>query len=144
MILVKDIKGTKGLISIETKYTDLLGSNSASNTTLKDEIVEYNKIFDQELIKLIKVKGYQQIHRNYLLTYIYAKKHKFKHFANIIISPEDDHLSVKELEQLKSHLLQNKDTILKISLEEITERGINCENNDISRVMKKFKHRYIG
>lgn len=144
MILVEDEKGNKGLISIETKYTDLLGSNSSKDSTTKNEIIENNKIFDKELITKLKDKGYQQIHRNYLLTYIFAKKNKFKHFTNVIISPKDDNPSVKEIEQLKSHLLQKEDTIMKIQLEKIVESGINCENESISLVMTKFKHRYIG
>jgi PD-(D/E)XK nuclease superfamily len=143
MILVEDNKGKKGLISIETKYTDLLGSNTSAKASLKDEIIENNKIFDPKLITELKNTGYKQIHRNYLLTYIFAKKNRFKHFANIVISPKDDSLSIKEIEQLKLHLLQKEDTILKIPLEKIIERGINCENKSISTVMSKFKIRYL-
>lgn len=144
MILVEDEKEKIGLISIETKYTDLLGSNSSKDSTIKNDLIENNKIFDEELITKLKDKGYQQIHRNYLLTYVFAKKNKFKHFANIVISPKEDSMSVKEIEQLKSHLLQKEDTIMKIPLEEIVDRGINCENESISLVMNKFKQRYIG
>lgn len=143
MILVEDEKGKKGLISIETKYTDLLGSNSSKDSTIKNEIIENNKIFDGELITKLKDKGYQQIHRNYLLTYAFGKKNKFKHFANIVISPKEDSLSLKEIEDLKYHLLQKEDTLMKISLEEIVDRGINCENKEISILMTKFKLRYL-
>ena len=144
MILVEDINEKKGLISIETKYTDLLGSNSSKDKSIKNEIIENNKIFNDELVKKLKVKGYKQIHRNYLLTYIFAKKNKFKHFANIVISPKEDKPSVEEIKQLKSHLLQKEDTIMKIPLEKIVDRGIKCNNNDISMIMTKFKQRYIG
>lgn len=143
MILAEDKKGKKGLISIETKYTDLLGSNSSSNTEHKDQIIKDNKIFDGDLVKELLEKGYKQIHRNYLLTYIYANKQNFKYFTNIIISPNDDKPSVKELEKLKSHLLQKDESIMKISLEEIIRRGENCDNTQISTIMHKFKNRYI-
>ena len=65
----------------ETKYTDLLGSNTSSKASLKDDIITENKIFDAELVNTLKEKGYQQIHRNYLLTYMFAKKNNFKHFS---------------------------------------------------------------
>jgi len=143
MILVEDENGKKGLISIETKYTDLLGNNTSSKTSLKDEIITKNKIFDTELVKHIKEKGYKQIHRNYLLTYMFAKKNKFTNFSNVIISPKDDSISVKEIADLHSHLLQKKDTILKITLEDIIDRGSSSPNKLMSDTMTKFKNRYL-
>jgi PD-(D/E)XK nuclease superfamily len=145
MILVQDEKGKKGLISIETKYTDLLGSNKASRSVIKEGLIENNKIFDDELVKELKdIKhGFKQIHRNYLLTYAFAKKNKFKHFTNVVVSPSGDSLSVKEIEKFKSHLLQKEDTIMKIPLELIVERGINCNSKSISTIMKIFKERYL-
>ena len=143
MILVEDENGKKGLISIETKYTDLLGSNTSSKASLKNEIINDYKIFDSQLINELEEKGYQQIHRNYLLTYMFAKKNKFKHFSNVIISPKEDSLSVKEIENLHSHLLQKKDTIMKIPLEDIIDRGSYSTNKIISSAMNKFKQRYL-
>ena len=143
MILVEDENGKKGLISIETKYTDLLGSNTSSKASLKDDIITENKIFDTELVNTLKEKGYQQIHRNYLLTYMFAKKNNFKHFTNVVISPKDDSLSVKEIDDLHSHLLQKKDTIMKITLENIVNRGASSSNKIISDTMTKFKNRYL-
>jgi hypothetical protein len=88
--------------------------------------------------------GYQQIHRNYLLTYIFAKKNNFKHFTNVVISPKEDLLSVKEIEHLKSHLLQKNETIMKIPLEYVVERAIACNKENINKVMNEFKCRYLG
>ncbi|MDP7465957.1 MAG: hypothetical protein QF795_06590, partial [Candidatus Marinimicrobia bacterium] len=67
----------------------------------------------------------------------------FKHFANVVISPKDDKHSVEEIDNFKNHLLQDKNTIMKISLENIVERGQNCGNNLIEQVMNKFKERYL-
>ena len=144
MILVEDDKGEKGLISIETKYTDLLGSNTSAKASVKDEIITNNKIFDNELVDILKEKGYQQIHRNYLLTYTYAKKNKFKHFANVVISPKDDHLSLNEIEQMQKHMIEDKSTIMKIPLENVIERAIDSGNKNISKLMTTFKNRYFG
>lgn len=143
VIFVEDKNGKKGLISIETKYTDLLGSNSSSNTIIKNNIIANNKIFDKVLVNKLKDKGYNQIHRNYLLTYTYAKKHHFKHFVNLVISPKDDNQSVNEIDVLKSHLLQKDDTIMKLSLEVFIQRGIDCKNDKISTIMNKVKIRYL-
>lgn len=143
MIIVEDKKGDKGLISIETKYTDLLGSNSSSDSDIKNSIINKEKMFDSELSGLLANKGYQQIHRNYILTYIYAKKNNFKHFANIVLSPKEDSVSQKEIDEMKSHMLKDWDSILKISLEDFVDRGMKCGNENIGLLMKKFYQRYL-
>lgn len=144
MILMEDMNGKKGLISIETKYTDILGSNTSSDSDLKNSIIEKANIFDQELTKDLKTNGYKQIHRNYLLTYVFAKQNKFKHFINVVVSPEEDELSVSEIEEMKSHLLKHQGSIIKISLETVVKRAINCGNNEISSIMGKFHERYLN
>ena len=143
MILVEDKDGKKGLISLETKYTDLLGSNTSSNSSTKNEIISSNKIFSHKLVEELKMSGYKQIHRNYLLTYAYAKKNKFKNFSNVVISPSDDTLSSKEIKELHENLHLKSETIFKIELEEFVDRGINCENEIISEIYNKFKERYL-
>ena len=143
MLIVEDINGNKGLISIETKYTDLLGSNSSSDSKTKNEILLKEKIYDNELTIFLAKNGYQQIHRNYLLTYIYAKKNKFKHFVNIVLSPSEDDISQNEIDTMKKHMMKNHDTILKISLEKFVDRGIKCDNKEVSKIMEDFNNRYL-
>lgn len=142
MILAEDKDGKKGLISIETKYTDLLGSNTSSNSITKNELISSNKIFSKNLVEELKENGYKQIHRNYLLTYSFAKRNKFKHFSNVVISPSDDVLSVEEINELHDNLLLDKKTIFKIELETFVNRGIESNIQPISDVFKKFKKRY--
>ena len=144
MILAEDMNGKKELISIETKYTDLLGSNTSSDSDLKNSILEKAKIFDQELINDLKTNGYKQIHRNYLLTYVFAKKNKLKHFVNVVVSPKEDKLSVDEIKEMKSHMIKYQGSITKISLETVVKRAINCGNNEISSIMEKFHERYLN
>ncbi len=144
MILVKDKNGKKGVISIETKYTDLLGSNTSKDSILKNKILAAGKFFDEVLVNILKTKGYKQIHRNFMLTYIYAKKNKISNFANVIISPKEDLISTQELTDLKSHMIKYEKNIFKISLEEIVERSINSENSDINKLMTKFHKRYLN
>lgn len=144
MMVVTDKNGNRGLITIETKYTDLLGSNSSSNIALKNEIVEENKLFSKEYRLQLKQNGYKQIHRNYLLTYIYAKKSGIRNFVNVIISPNQDRQSAQEITEVKEHLTKNKNSIFKISLEDFTRRGMNCDNEQIANIMTKFQERYLN
>lgn len=144
MILVESSKGNKGLISIETKYTDLLGANTASDSHLKNSILAKGRFFDKDLINELATNGYKQIHRNYILTYIYAKKNKISNFANVIISPKEDKNSVTELSDLKKHMIRYEYSILKIDLEEFVNRGLNCNNENIGNLMSKFYNRYLN
>ena len=143
MLIVQDTEGKRGLISIETKYTDVLGGNAASDSVTKNALVENGNFFDEELETQLKEKGYLQIHRNFLLTYAYATKQGFDHFVNIVVSPEEDKLSVTEIDELHQHMTQYQDRIFKIPLETVVERGINCGNADYSQIMTRFQERYI-
>jgi hypothetical protein len=145
MIITSDEKGKKGLIAIETKYTDLLGSNTSSkkNDEIKNELISSNRIFDDSYSTQLKKSGYKQIDRNYLLTYAYAKKNNFKHFTNVIISPEADKLTIEEINTLQASLVKNKDTVFKISLEEFVQRGQSCIQVWFVDLMKKFHKRYL-
>ncbi len=145
MIIVEDSSGNKGLISIETKYTDLLGSNVAADSEVKNRIVTEGGFFTPQLQAELAEDGYKQIHRNWLLTYAYAQKHGFSHFVNVVISPnskknKDD----TEIEELKGEMVEHQDTIFKISLQEFVERGCGCECDEIEGVMELFCGRYIA
>jgi hypothetical protein len=143
MIIVKDKNGKRGLISIETKYTDILGNNTSADTRTKDEIISDGKFFDPHLVSELKDKGYKQIHRNFLLTYIYAKKNGFKNFINVVISPSDDKLSTEEISEMKQHMTKFDNCIMKIDLEEFVQRGINCRQPEFSELMRDFRQRYL-
>jgi len=144
MLVVKDKDGIKGLISIETKYTDLLGAKVAADTATKNALVEVGGFFNDKIKTELKDKGYKQIHRNFLLTYAYAVKSGFGHFANVVISPAADKLSVQEIEDMRKDMLIYQDRILKIDLEALVERGLNSGNGEFTEVMAKFKERYFG
>jgi len=143
VLIVKDAKGKKGILSIETKYTDLLGSNSSKNTDKKNEIIEKYKLFSTETKTNLKKYGYKQIYRNYLLTFAFAKVNKYKNFCNIIISPSEDNLSKQELVELRNGLKKNKNSIIKIDLEEFVNRGISTNIEEMKIIFKELKKRYI-
>ena len=142
VIIATDNNDKKGLISIETKYTDVLGSN-VSNSDELNKIVRRGKLFTVEVQNELFDTGFKQIYRNFLLTYIYAKKNNFKHFANVVISLEEDKRSLDEINLLKTQLMKYQDCIFKINLEEFVDRGKTCLNETIKNVMTKFSDRYF-
>ena len=107
-------------------------------------MVEQGDFFDDDLKLELREKGYKQIHRNFLLTYAYAAKQGFAHFANVVISPEEDKLSVIEIEELRKHMTQYQDRIFKIPLETTVDRGIQSGHADYHQVMNLFCVRYIS
>jgi len=141
IIIAQDKQGLKGVISIETKYTDILGENTSPESENKKKLA--TQLFSKNLVEELKENGYKQIHRNLLLTLSFAKENNYKYFHNIIISPNEDKLSINQVEELKSEMKKYKDSICKISLEEFVKRGINCNNVSYSGLMKYFKSRYI-
>lgn len=143
MLIYKDKFGDKGLITIETKYTDILGSNSSSRTSVKDSIIIKDELFEDDATKFILKNGYKQIHRNFLLTYIYAKNNKIKHWANVVISPAEDKKSEIEIDEFKNSLKKHKDNIFKISLEEFVSRGKNSNCDQITKIYKEIETRYF-
>jgi hypothetical protein len=143
IIIVKDQSGKRGVVSVETKYTDLLGTNTSSKTDTKDIIIQEDKLFCEDLTKHLTQNGYKQIYRNFLLTYAYAKKNKMPHFANVIISPREDTKSKIECEELEDGLRKIKDVVFKIDLEDFIERGIGAGSKRIAEVFRKIKARYL-
>lgn len=143
IIIVKDADHKKGVLTIETKYTDLLGSNFSKNTDKKNELIEKYKLFSRETITNLKANGYKQIYRNYLLTFAFAKFNKFNKFCNVIISPSEDELSKEELLELQNSLKRNKSSIMKIDLEEFIKRGCLTGIGTLKNVYKQLKERYV-
>jgi len=143
MIIVTTKNDRKGLISIETKYTDLLGSNTASDSETKNKLVKDGNFFTDALMTSLQTDGYKQIHRNWLLTYAYATRNEFDAFVNVVISPAEDALSGMEIADLQKDMTKHKDSILKISLQDFVDRGSGCQNDSIREVMEKFEERYL-
>jgi hypothetical protein len=144
MMVVQDQNGKRGLISIETKYTDILGGNTAKDSVTKNALVQQGGFFDDELKDELQQKGYKQLHRNFLLTYAYAQKQGFAHFVNLVISPKEDILSIDEIEELHQHMTKYQECIFKIPLETVVERGIDCGNAEYSQILSLFKARYLA
>ena len=141
IIILKDQNQKKGILTIETKYTDLLGSNSSKNVDRKNELVEKYNIFSADLKNNLIGNGYKQIYRNYLLTFAYAKVNKINRFCNVILSPSSDEVSKDELAELRNGLNKKKESIMKIDLEEFINRGMSTD--ELRDIFSKLKQRYV-
>jgi hypothetical protein len=143
VIIVKDAAGKRGLITIETKYTDILGDNRSAKNELKDKLIVEDKLFDDKITAELLENGYPQIYRNFLLTYAYYKRNRMAHFANVIISPTEDTDSVDECRVLSKGLRKLKGVLFKVDLEEFVERGIASGSDKVSSIYSKIHDRYI-
>lgn len=141
IIIAQDKFGNKGIIGIETKYTDILGENTSAETVQKSKLA--SGLFSKGLQEELKNNGYKQIHRNLSLTYSFAKENGYKYYHNVIISPEDDEISTIEINELRKNMKTPEDSLFKISLEDFVNRGILCDNKQFQSLMTRFNLRYL-
>lgn len=142
-ILVRDVRGRRGLVAVETKYTDLLGSNSSKKTDRKDDIVRSDGLFAPHLADKLLTKGYSQLVRNFLLTYTYAKRHSIPHWVNVTISPKEDTGGKNEIDDLASGLTRHQQNLQKVDLEDFVMRGARCGVPVIESAYLKVHSRYL-
>lgn len=143
LIIVTDSCGQRGLIAIETKYTDLLGKNMSRKNSKKNELVRQAKLFHPTRAEELVQQGYTQLYRNFLLTYAYAKRHKMMNWANVTISPHEDHRSRQEIDELIGGLASNEKNLYKIDLDDFFDRGVQSGVPRIVEVYQKLQSRYL-
>ena len=119
-----DKKGSEHIIAIETKYTDSLGTNSASGIGVFEKQIQMLKdldLFTEKCIQKLESKEIQlsQIYRNFLLAEKYRQVQNLKNSYSIILAPEKHPSTDKEIISLKQFLKKEyKDLKLnKLSLE---------------------------
>lgn len=143
-IIFKDLNGDRYLISIETKYTDSLGTNKASDNALKYETAKRLRQFTDEGLRIIQ-GGCIQIYRNYLQTEKYRLVKNLKDSLSIILAPKDHPSTQKEIDSLKMSLkpaIQHK--IEKESLENfVGNLEVHCPD-EFQDWLKEFHNRYLN
>lgn len=109
------------IISIETKYTDKLGSNKGKDIDSKLKFAKSLGIFTDEGINTI-AKGCTQIYRNFLLTEKYRVVKGLKDSVSIIMAPENHPTTVPEISSFHKNLRSEYHYKLqKLSLEDFTD-----------------------
>jgi len=140
----KNSKGEKGIIGIEVKYTEGLGTNSASNEAeRKIEIAKESGIFNEKGIASVKENPGQGL-RNILLTEAVRMIEGYKHSTSVILAPDGNTSASNEVFDLSKLLSQGSaDKLVWISLESIVDLiDKHCPERLVIWI-KQFKERYL-
>lgn len=141
-----DNEGKKSFIAIETKYTDVLGTNSASNTTLHKEWIKRLGRFNKESeIELLNDKRpISQIYRNFLLTECYGVLEGANKYYSVVLAPGQHPTTLEEVSSIKDELKPDyQDKISSVSLEYFIEQTIKACSIDELSVFYYFYNRYL-
>ena len=118
-IFFSDEDNNKYLIAIETKYTDVLGSNLGSNNDVELAVAMESGLFTTEGLEKIRTESCNQIYRNFLLTEKYRMVHKLKDSCSIVLAPKDHPTTEGEINSLLDYLKpENRYKLSKYTLED--------------------------
>ncbi|MCR4965585.1 MAG: hypothetical protein K6A41_08010 [Bacteroidales bacterium] len=140
--------GKKGIIAIETKYTDKLGCNQASDpsiaikTATKRKGIE--KIFTDEGKEKISKKEIKlsQIYRNFLLTETVRCYENLDESLSVVIAPKDNTSNKSDERDLLNILKEGyKYKFQVVSLEDFVKAIIDEFPDE--NVFRKFHDRYL-
>lgn len=141
-----DNDGKRSFIAIETKYTDVLGANSPSNTKLHKEWIKRLGVFREESEELLlnDEKPISQIYRNFLLSECYGIMEGANKYYSVVLSPAHHPTTEEEVDSLKNELKpEYKNKISSISLEDFVEQTMKrCPQSELA-VFYYFYNRYL-
>lgn len=145
-----DINNKEGFIAIETKYSENLGTNIASekgNAKMRAlETIKKIKCFQPSIEDDIINNNVKltQIYRNFLLSESYGMKYQLDSYS-IVMAPKDHPTTKNEVDSLSVKLLNAyKHKLKDVSLEEFVGNIIkHCPNKYIP-VFKRFYDRYLN
>lgn len=122
-IRFQDRVGENYLIAIETKYTDSLGTNTASNQKYQFDTIRELDMFTPEAINNTKNGKLKvsQIIRNFILAEKYGKVQGLKRVYSVVMAPEDHPTTKNEIKSLLSQLNEDASKrVFSLSLEDFT------------------------
>lgn len=140
--------GKSGIVAIETKYTDSLGRNQASNpsfaiktATETDDISQIFSAVGKEKICSGEIELSQE-YRNLLLTETVRINEKLDDSVSIIIAPKENTSNKRDEDQLMEMLSDKyKYKFQVISLESFVDALIRGFPDE--QIFQKFYHRYL-
>lgn len=140
--------GGKGIIAIETKYTDVLGKNQASDpapaieaATKREGICGLFTNQGKEDILMGRIE-LCQVYRNFLLTECVRLHEHLEDSLSVVLSPKNNTANTDDEQQLKDILNANyKYKFQTINLEDFTEALM--EEFPDEDIFKRFHHRYL-
>lgn len=144
-----DKNGGEHIIAIETKYTDSLGTNTASEKVFGKQldVLKNLNLFSSEAIDQISRKKIpiSQIYRNFMLTEKYRQVQGLKNSYSIILAPEDHPSTKVEINSLKEQLkIEYQYKLQDLKLEKfIFALMINCPE-EFKPWLVWFNDRYLS
>ena len=129
-----DTDNLPSFIAIETKYTDVLGTNTASDYSRHKEWIKrlgmFNEYAEDELIS--GKKPITQIYRNFLLTESYGVETGVHRCYSIVLAPAQHPTTTKEVSSLQEELKpEYKHKISSVTLEYFIDTTLShCNSND--------------
>lgn len=141
-----DIDKKPSFIAIETKYTDILGTNSGSKNAKYSEWIKRIGMFKPETEKALLdgTKPISQIYRNFLLTESYGIVEGANHCYSVVLAPAQHPTTEEEVASLKNELKEEfQYKIASISLEFFIEKALPLISSENIKPFLYFKDRYI-
>ena len=141
-----DTKNRPCFIAIETKYTDVLGTNSSSNKKNQKDLIKRLQYFKTEAEHDLITDRLEisQIYRNFLLSECYRLKEGAYECYSIVLSPQNHPTTAIEVHSLKDRLLPKYQYKIDfITLESFVEVAIEqCPPTYVQSFLW-FKERYL-
>lgn len=147
IIRYRDTDDRPCFIAIETKYTDVLGANSARNTEKQKELIRQLGFFQpsSEEALLDGRKSISQIYRNFLLSECYRIKEGAYECHSVILSPKDHPTTEEEVNSLKGELQPRYQyKVQAVSLEDFVEHILQACPSEKASAFLWFKERYLN
>lgn len=145
IIRFKNQEGRDCFIAIETKYSENLGTNEASNKEKAFETIRDIKCFNPDIERRIMEKKVRltQIYRNFLLSETYGRDIDAESYS-IVLAPADHPSTDREVKSLTDELSSDyKGRIQSISLEDFIGSLIANSCGRYAETFKRFKERYL-
>ena len=157
IIKYRDFEGKECFIAIETKYSENLGSNTASSMKLSGEKYEEKRqkyfkaikelnLFLPDIEEKIRNKPSKltQLYRNFILSEAYGNYEGMASHS-IVLAPANHPSTKREIESLQEELLpQAKYKIQGVTLEAFVDSLIEACDGEYKQIFERFKKRYLN
>lgn len=133
-------------IAIETKYTDVLGENSARRTERQKALIKQLDYFTTGAAAqlLDGSKAISQIYRNFLLAECYRIKEPAHEAYSIVLAPKDHPTTQHEVASLRNELKEEyRYKVLDITLEHFVEQTLSVCAEECRNPFLDFEKRYL-
>ena len=147
-IRFQDKMGNNFLIAIEVKYTDKLGTNTASKEGFSRQlaVIEELGMFMEECVSKMACKEIPitQVYRNFLLAEKYGRVHGLKEVYSMILAPGGHPSTGGELKMLRGSLKPEfQDRIFNVHLEDMIEALHGSDSMRYWHWAEWLKERYL-